>query len=186
MRPRIFTKALRSRRAPLGGCNGGLKFISPIRELSDAEAERCRHHGDPATRGRPREEAAYKRALQSGRHTIESLVGGSASRRPISAHASETLRTDRRLAGMPDTRRRFRWARLRDRQIPIPPTSSREVYDDHFAEGQHTVHEDRGSRILALREKLYERYKPADWLLPIRRSAFSASATPARPGVYSG
>lgn len=56
----------------------GLKFIPAlVRELSDAEAEDAaiteNLQREDVT---PREEAAaYKRALESGRHTIESLVG---------------------------------------------------------------------------------------------------------------
>lgn len=56
----------------------GLKFIPAlVRKLSDAEAEDAaiteNLQREDVT---PREEAAaYKRALESGRHTIESLVG---------------------------------------------------------------------------------------------------------------
>ena len=56
----------------------GLKFIPAlIRELSDAEAEDAAITENLQREDvRPREEAAaYKRALQSGRHTVESLVG---------------------------------------------------------------------------------------------------------------
>ena len=56
----------------------GLQFIPAlIRELSDAEAEDAAITENLQREDvRPREEAAaYKRALQSGRHTIESLVG---------------------------------------------------------------------------------------------------------------
>ena len=66
----------------------GLKFIPAlIRELSDAEAEDAAITENLQREDvRPREEAAaYKRALQSGRHTIEASWASSASRRPISA-----------------------------------------------------------------------------------------------------
>ena len=56
----------------------GLKFIPAlVRNLSDAEAEDAAITENLQREDvRPREEAAaYKRALQSGRHTIESLVG---------------------------------------------------------------------------------------------------------------
>ena len=56
----------------------GLQFIPAlIRELSDAEAEDAAITENLQREDvRPREEAAaYKRALQSGRHKIESLVG---------------------------------------------------------------------------------------------------------------
>ena len=56
----------------------GLKFIPAlVRELSDAEAEDAAITENLQCEDvTPREEAAaYKRALESGRHTIESLVG---------------------------------------------------------------------------------------------------------------
>ena len=70
----------------------GLKFIPAlIRELSDAEAEDAAITENLQREDvRPREEAAaYKRALQSGRHTRCSGVSwaSSASRRPTSVRA---------------------------------------------------------------------------------------------------
>ncbi len=66
----------------------GLKMIPVVvRELSDAEAEDAAITENLQREDvKPLEEAAaYSRALDSGRHTVESLVGKFGSRRPTSA-----------------------------------------------------------------------------------------------------
>ena len=99
----------------------GLQIIPAlIRELSDAEAEDAAITENLQREDvRPREEAAaYKRALQSGRHTIESLVGKFGKSEAYIRSRLKLCDLIDALAGKLDTGGYFGRRRHRDRQIP--------------------------------------------------------------------
>lgn len=113
-----------------------LKFIPAlVRDLSDAEAEDAAITENLQREDvRPREEAAaYKRALQSGRHTIESLVGKFGK-------SEAYIRSRLKLCELIDA-----LAEMLDKEdisvgvateiAKYPADIQQEVYDDHFAEG---------------------------------------------------
>ena len=135
----------------------GLQFIPAlIRELSDAEAEDAAITENLQREDvRPREEAAaYKRALQSGRHTIESLVGKFGK-------SEAYIRSRLKLCELIDA-----LAEMLDREdisvgvateiAKYPADIQQEVYDDHFAEGCYSSW--KTARIKEIARRLYERY----------------------------
>ena len=135
----------------------GLQFIPAlIRELSDAEAEDAAITENLQREDvRPREEAAaYKRALQSGRHTIESLVGKFGK-------SEAYIRSRLKLCELIDA-----LAEMLDKEdisvgvateiAKYPADIQQEVYDEHFAEGCYNSW--KTARIKDIARRLYERY----------------------------
>lgn len=129
----------------------GLKFIPAlIRELSDAEAE------DAAiTENLQREEAAaYKRALQSGRHTVESLVGKFGKSEAYIRSRLKLCELIDALAGMLDKEEIS--VGVATEIAKYPADIQQEVYNDHFAEGCYNSW--KTARIKEIVRRLYERY----------------------------
>lgn len=135
----------------------GLRHIPAlIRELSDAEAQDAaiteNLQREDVT---PREEAAaYKQALESGRHSIESLVGKFGK--------SETyIRSRLKLNDLIDT-----LAEQLDREeisvgiameiAKYPSDIQHQVYTEHFVEGCRVPW--KNARIKEVAKRLYERY----------------------------
>ena len=135
----------------------GLKFIPAlIRELSDAEAEDAAITENLQREDvKPREEAAaYNKAIQSGRHTIESLV--------CKFGKSEAyIRSRLKLCELIDA-----LAEMLDKEdisvgvateiAKYPAEIQQEVYNDHFAEGCYNSW--KTARIKEIARRLYERY----------------------------
>ena len=135
----------------------GLKFIPAlIRELSDAEAEDAAITENLQREDvKPREEAAaYNKAIQSGRHTIESLV--------CKFGKSEAyIRSRLKLCELIDA-----LAEMLDKEdisvgvateiAKYPAEIQQEVYNDHFAEGCYNSW--KTARIKDIARRLYERY----------------------------
>ena len=127
-----------------------------MRDLSDAEAEDAAITENLQREDvRPREEAAaYKRALQSGRHTIESLVGKFGK-------SEAYIRSRLKLCELIDA-----LAEMLDREdisvgvateiAKYPADIQQEVYDEHFAEGCYNSW--KTARIKEIARRLYERY----------------------------
>ena len=114
----------------------GLQFIPAlIRELSDAEAEDAAITENLQREDvRPREEAAaYKRALQSGRHTIESLVGKFGKSEAYIRSRLKLCELIDALAGMLD--KEDISVGVATEIAKYPADIQQEVYNDHFAEG---------------------------------------------------
>ena len=135
----------------------GLQFIPAlIRELSDAEAEDAAITENLQREDvRPREEAAaYKRALQSGRHTIESLVGKFGK-------SEAYIRSRLKLCELIDA-----LAEQLDREeisvgvameiAKYPSDIQQEVYEEHFSDECRTSW--KNARIKEIARRLYERY----------------------------
>lgn len=135
----------------------GLKFIPAlVRELSDAEAEDAaiteNLQREDVT---PREEAAaYKRALESGRHTIESLVGKFGK-------SEAYIRSRLKLCDLIDA-----LAEQLDREeISVGVATEiakynaevqQEVYEEHFSDGCRLSW--KNARIKEIARRLYDRY----------------------------
>lgn len=135
----------------------GLKFIPAlVRELSDAEAEDAaiteNLQREDVT---PREEAAaYKRALESGRHTIESLVGKFGK-------SEAYIRSRLKLCDLIDA-----LAEQLDREeisvgvateiAKYDAAVQQEVYEEHFSEGCRLSW--KNARIREIARRLYDRY----------------------------
>ena len=135
----------------------GLKFIPAlVRELSDAEAEDAaiteNLQREDVT---PREEAvAYKRALESGRHTIESLVGKFGK-------SEAYIRSRLKLCDLIDA-----LAEQLDREeisvgvateiAKYDATVQQEVYEEHFSDGCRLLW--KNARIREIARRLYDRY----------------------------
>lgn len=135
----------------------GLKFIPAlVRELSDAEAEDAaiteNLQREDVT---PREEAAaYKRALESGRHTIESLVGKFGK-------SEAYIRSRLKLCDLIDA-----LAEQLDREeISVGVATEiakydaevqQEVYEEHFSDGCRLSW--KNARIREIARRLYDRY----------------------------
>lgn len=135
----------------------GLNFIPGIvRDLTDAEAE------DAAiTENLQREDvkpmqeaAAYQRALQTGRHTIESLVGKFGK-------SEAYIRSRLKLCELIDALA----VQLDKEEISVgvameiakyDAAVQQEVYDEHFAEGCYRSW--KNARIKEIARRLYERY----------------------------
>lgn len=119
-----------------GAAMAGLKFIPAlVRNLSDAEAEDAAITENLQREDvRPREEAAaYKRALQSGRHTIESLVGKFGKSEAYIRSRLKLCELIDALAGMLD--KEDISVGVATEIAKYPADIQQEVYDDHFAEG---------------------------------------------------
>ena len=135
----------------------GLKFIPAlVRELSDAEAEDAaiteNLQREDVT---PREEAAaYKRALESGRHTIESLVGKFGK-------SEAYIRSRLKLCDLIDA-----LAEQLDREeisvgvateiAKYDAAVQQEVYEEHFSDGCRLSW--KNARIKEIARRLYDRY----------------------------
>ena len=135
----------------------GLKFIPAlVRELSDAEAEDAaiteNLQREDVT---PREEAAaYKRALESGRHTIESLVGKFGK-------SEAYIRSRLKLCDLIDA-----LAEQLDREeisvgvateiAKYDAAVQQEVYEEHFSDGCRLSW--KNARIREIARRLYDRY----------------------------
>lgn len=135
----------------------GLKFIPAlIRELSDAEAEDAAITENLQREDvRPREEAAaYRRALQSGRHTIESLVGKFGKSEAYIRSRLKLCELIDALAGMLD--KEDISVGVATEIAKYPADIQQEVYDEHFAEGCYSSW--KTARIKEIARRLYERY----------------------------
>ena len=135
----------------------GLKFIPAlIRELSDAEAEDAAITENLQREDvRPREEAAaYKRALQSGRHTVESLVGKFGKSEAYIRSRLKLCELIDALAGMLDKEEIS--VGVATEIAKYPADIQQEVYNDHFAEGCYNSW--KTARIKDIARRLYERY----------------------------
>ena len=135
----------------------GLQFIPAlIRELSDAEAEDAAITENLQREDvRPREEAAaYKRALQSGRHTIESLVGKFGKSEAYIRSRLKLCELIDALAGMLDKEEIS--VGVATEIAKYPADIQQEVYNDHFAEGCYNSW--KTARIKEIARRLYERY----------------------------
>lgn len=135
----------------------GLKFIPAlVRELSDAEAEDAaiteNLQREDVT---PREEAAaYKRALESGRHTIESLVGKFGK-------SEAYIRSRLKLCDLIEA-----LAEQLDREeisvgvateiAKYDAAVQQEVYEEHFSDGCRLSW--KNARIREIARRLYDRY----------------------------
>ena len=135
----------------------GLNYIPAlVRNLTDAEAEDAAITENLQREDvKPREEAtAYNKAIQSGRHTIESLV--------CKFGKSEAyIRSRLKLCGLIDALA----AQLDKEEISVgvaaeiakyPAEIQQEVYNDHFAEGCYNSW--KNTRIKEIARRLYERY----------------------------
>ena len=134
-----------------------LKFIPAlVRDLSDAEAEDAAITENLQREDvRPREEAAaYKRALQSGRHTIESLVGKFGKSEAYIRSRLKLCELIDALAGMLDKEEIS--VGVATEIAKYPADIQQEVYDDHFAEGCYNSW--KTARIKEIARRLYERY----------------------------
>ena len=135
----------------------GLKFIPAlVRDLSDAEAEDAAITENLQREDvRPREEAAaYKRALQSGRHTIESLVGKFGKSEAYIRSRLKLCELIDALAGMLDKEEIS--VGVATEIAKYPADIQQEVYNDHFAEGCYNSW--KTARIKEIARRLYERY----------------------------
>ena len=140
-----------------GAAMAGLQFIPAlVRELSDAEAEDAAITENLQREDvRPREEAAaYKRALQSGRHTIESLVGKFGKSEAYIRSRLKLCELIDALAGMLD--KEDISVGVATEIAKYPADIQQEVYDDHFAEGCYSSW--KTARIKEIARRLYERY----------------------------
>ena len=134
-----------------------LRFIPAlVREMTDAEAEDAAITENLQREDvKPREEAqAYERALQSGRHTIESLVGKFGK-------SEAYIRSRLKLCELIDA-----LAEQLDREeisvgvameiAKYPSDIQQEVYEEHFADECRTSW--KNARIKEIAKRLYERY----------------------------
>ena len=104
---------------------------------------------------RPREEAAaYKRALQSGRHTVESLVGKFGKSEAYIRSRLKLCELIDALAGMLDKEEIS--VGVATEIAKYPADIQQEVYNDHFAEGCYNSW--KTARIKEIARRLYERY----------------------------
>ena len=135
----------------------GLKYIPAlVRELTDAEAEDAAITENLQREDvKPREEAAaYNKAIQSGRHTIESLVGKF-------GQAEAYIRSRLKLCGLIDALAE----QLDKEEISVgvateiakyPAEVQQQVFDEHFAEGCYSSW--KNARVKEIARRLYERY----------------------------
>ena len=135
----------------------GLKYIPAlVRELTDAEAEDAAITENLQREDvKPREEAAaYNKAIQSGRHTIESLVGKFGK-------SEAYIRSRLKLCGLIDA-----LAEQLDKEelsvgvateiAKYPAEVQQQVFDEHFAEGCYSSW--KNARVKEIARRLYERY----------------------------
>ena len=135
----------------------GLKYIPDlVRELTDAEAEDAAITENLQREDvKPREEAAaYNKAIQSGRHTIESLVGKFGK-------SEAYIRSRLKLCGLIDALAE----QLDKEEISVgvateiakyPAEVQQQVFDEHFAEGCYSSW--KNARVKEIARRLYERY----------------------------
>ena len=135
----------------------GLKYIPAlVRDLTDAEAEDAAITENLQREDvKPREEAAaYNKAIQSGRHTIESLVGKFGK-------SEAYIRSRLKLCGLIDALA----AQLDKEEISVgvateiakyPAEVQQQVFDEHFAEGCYSSW--KNARVKEIARRLYERY----------------------------
>ena len=135
----------------------GLKYIPAlVRELTDAEAEDAAITENLQREDvKPREEAAaYNKAIQSGRHTIESLVGKFGK-------SEAYIRSRLKLCELIDALA----AQLDKEEISVgvateiakyPVEVQQQVFDEHFAEGCYSSW--TNVRVKEIARRLYERY----------------------------
>ena len=135
----------------------GLKYIPAlVRELTDAEAEDAAITENLQREDvKPREEAAaYNKAIQSGRHTIESLVGKFGK-------SEAYIRSRLKLCGLIDALAE----QLDKDEISVgvateiakyPAEVQQQVFDEHFAEGCYSSW--KNARVKEIARRLYERY----------------------------
>ena len=135
----------------------GLKYIpAVVRELTDAEAEDAAITENLQREDvKPREEAAaYNKAIQSGRHTIESLVGKFGK-------SEAYIRSRLKLCGLIDALAE----QLDKEEISVgvateiakyPAEVQQQVFDEHFAEGCYSSW--KNARVKEIARRLYERY----------------------------
>ena len=135
----------------------GLKYIPAlVRELTDAEAEDAAITENLQREDvKPREEAAaYNTAIQSGRHTIESLVGKFGK-------SEAYIRSRLKLCGLIDALAE----QLDKEEISVgvateiakyPAEVQQQVFDEHFAEGCYSSW--KNARVKEIARRLYERY----------------------------
>ena len=135
----------------------GLKYIPAlVRELTDAEAEDAAITENLQREDvKPREEAAaYNKAIQSGRHTIESLVGKFGK-------SEAYIRSRLKLCGLIDALAE----QLDKEEISVgvateiakyPAEVQQQVFDEHFAEGCYSSW--KHARVKEIARRLYERY----------------------------
>ena len=135
----------------------GLKYIPAlVRELTDAEAEDAAITENLQREDvKPREEAAaYNKAIQSGRHTIESLVGKFGK-------SEAYIRSRLKLCGLIDALAE----QLDKEEISVgvateiakyPAEVQQQVFDEHFAEGCYSSW--KNARVKEIARRLYERY----------------------------
>ena len=135
----------------------GLKYIPAlVRELTDAEAEDAAITENLQREDvKPREEAAaYNKAIQSGRHTIESL-GGKFGK------SEAYIRSRLKLCGLIDALAE----QLDKEEISVgvateiakyPAEVQQQVFDEHFAEGCYSSW--KNARVKEIARRLYERY----------------------------
>ena len=135
----------------------GLKYIPAlVRELTDAEAEDAAITENLQREDvKPREEAAaYNKAIQSGRHTIESLVGKFGK-------SEAYIRSRLKLCGLIDALAE----QLDKEEISVgvateiakyPAEVQQQVFDEHFAEGCYSSW--KNARVKEIARRLYARY----------------------------
>ena len=135
----------------------GLKYIPAlVRELTDAEAEDAAITENLQREDvKPREEAAaYNKAIQSGRHTIESLVGKFGK-------SEAYIRSRLKLCGLIDALAE----QLDKEEISVgvateiakyPAEVQQQVFDEHFAEGCYSSW--KNARVKEIARRHYERY----------------------------
>ena len=135
----------------------GLTYIPAlVRDLTDAEAEDAAITENLQREDvKPREEAAaYNKAIQSGRHTIESLVGKFGK-------SEAYIRSRLKLCGLIDALAE----QLDKEEISVgvateiakyPAEVQQQVFDEHFAEGCYSSW--KNARVKEIARRLYERY----------------------------
>ena len=134
-----------------------LKFIPAlVREMTDAEAEDAAITENLQREDvKPREEAqAYERALQSGRHTIESLVGKLGKSEAYIRSRLKLCELIDALAGQLD--REEISVGVAMEIAKYPSDIQQEVYEEHFADECRTSW--KNACIKEIAKRLYERY----------------------------
>jgi len=134
-----------------------LKFIPAlVREMTDAEAEDAAITENLQREDvKPREEAqAYKRALQSGRHTIESLVGKFGKSEAYIRSRLKLCELIDALAGQLDREEISVGVAMEIAKYPAD--IQQEVYEEHFSDECRASW--KNARIKEIARRLYERY----------------------------
>lgn len=135
----------------------GLKYIPAlIRELTDAEAEDAAITENLQREDvKPREEAAaYNKAIQSGRHTIESLAGKFGKSEAYIRSRLKLCELIGALAEMLDKEEIS--VGVATEIAKYPAEIQQQVFDEHFAEGCYSSW--TNVRVKEIARRLYERY----------------------------